>query len=975
MQGHTVSTYEHTKNSLTLVVITHGRPDFLRRALTYYREFEIELIVLDSSAVSAEGIAAGFPKVDYHHVPQFTYSELPAKLKYGVALVRTPFMAFAAVDDFLLRDGLADSVAYLQSNDDYGLCHGYCLMYVTHADSVKYFRRERRVLEDYSSACGAERALEYMNQFIPPFYAVCRTELVVRWLHWLPSDTHFEWLEISHVYFMLASAKARILPIPYAVREGNYYDSEHKSNVLHVLDAQDAQAIDARERYADAFAEIATDTFLPDRSSRQLSALKSMEAMSDCIRSGRSLEVGFIFTSHWTNAQTGPVRRFTPIQFVEMPFYNQTFFNVLTELELLMHGLPAGAIQLPELEGIWARQAMLLEQHPNDTAQTILNRLWQAMDLSVFNRDVVQQLAGRLEEAGEEAVAGDMQQWAAKLAAIGATHRGELLAHTPSGQVLGWLKARNASLPQASVVTSYLQRVGPGPEFGILLLDLDNDMEKLQVTLDSLLEGQYRSFKITVFTTGEPPVASTAQDILHFVKVNKAHYVDKLNQVAMQSSSAWLLLAETGSQFTPAGLLRLALELVKTPDCRAVFADEIHRDGNGALRSAWRPGFNLDLLQSVPALMARHWLIRRDVLREVGGYSANFSDAIEFDLLLRIIEKGGMGWLAHLDEPLLICSAPVLEENPHERLALVRHLATRGYQPLVTSEYPRVYRIDYRHPERPLVSVILACQDNLAQLQRCLENLQLRTRYINYEVLVVDNSSQDAAMQDWLEHAEQGWTKLRVLRSEQPINMPALYNAASQQAKGEYLVLLDSDAEIVNPNWIETLLNHAQRPEIGVVGVKLTDATGNVTQAGLLLGFDGGVSAAFAGETKDAFGYQQRLIADQNYSAVCAACLMIGSSLFQEVGGLDEDMFGDSLSDVDLCLKVGQAGFLTVWTPYVQVIHPGEVVQTLTALAALRAKWATAFAHDLAYNRNLSQTGSSFTLGAAVPFNWTPLLG
>ncbi|RBH34927.1 glycosyl transferase family 2, partial [Pseudomonas sp. MWU13-2860] len=148
------------------------------------------------------------------------------------------------------------------------------------------------------------------------------------------------------------------------------------------------------------------------------------------------------------------------------------------------------------------------------------------------------------------------------------------------------------------------------------------------------------------------------------------------------------------------GLLRASLELLGAADCRAVATDEIQRTAEGALVDVFRPGFNLDLLQSIPSLMARHWLIRREVLLEVVGYQSDFHKALEFDLLLRISGQEGLGGLAHLDEPLLITQAAVLEENAHERQALLRHLGHRGYKARISSTVPGTYQIDYRHCEQ-----------------------------------------------------------------------------------------------------------------------------------------------------------------------------------------------------------------------------------------------------------------------------------
>jgi GT2 family glycosyltransferase len=185
---------------------------------------------------------------------------------------------------------------------------------------------------------------------------------------------------------------------------------------------------------------------------------------------------------------------------------------------------------------------------------------------------------------------------------------------------------------------------------------------------------------------------------------------------------------------------------------------------------------------------------------------------------------------------------------------------------------------------------------------------------------------------------------------------------------------LAADAEVVNANWIEALLNQAQRPEVGVVGAKLVDREGSVTGAGLILGLNGGIVSPFIGEKKDASGYMRRLLVEQNYAAVSGACLMIRKEVFDALGGLDREHFDDVYADVDLCLKVADAGLLTVWTPQVQVTHPGTLPDAPQAVAALRDKWQARFAHDEAYNNNLALTGKGFALGEPAPVNWAQLL-
>jgi glycosyltransferase domain-containing protein len=955
---------------LTVVLITHNRPAFLRRAVKYYSALPCKIMVLDSTPERPQG---DFSSVDYHHVPQFAYWGMQAKLAYGVEQLTTPYMVLAADDDFILHDSLFESVGFLEANRDYGMCHGYCMMYLTLAEGVSYYRRDKKVQENYASERAQDRVIDYMSQYIPPFYAVTRTDLMKTWHSALPPGTNFQWQEIGHVYFLLASAKARILPIPYVVREINYGNSEHSTEVYHSLTYVDAKSVAEREAFAEFLASLPTGIEGLDAEQGKAFALQAFEAMVDSLQSGRALTAELIIQSTWNQALKVPDRRFGPLQYVEMPFYNQVFFDRLTQFEFMLHAMPAGRIQLEGLEGVWTRQAHLLQARNNDTPESVVDRMWQAHDLNAFNRTVVRRLAAQLELLGEDGDAQLMREWIARLDALTVEDHHSVFDNMQSGRLLKWLASRQPVADQVESIAGHLAANDGGPLFSVFLLDLDDDIDKLQVSLDSLLEGHCKAFRIVVFTTGEAPAATTAQNTLHFVRVTTDNLVDKLNQSVRQSLCDWVLLAQAGDEFTAGGLLRASLELMSADGVRAVATDEIQRNDKGALLDVFRPGFNLDLLQSIPSLMARHWLVRREVLLEVGGYQADFSKALEFDLLLRIIEKGGLGGLAHLDEPLLITQASELEENAHERQALLRHLGNRGYKAKVTSALPGTYQVDYRHSDQPMVSIIVPAIDDLAALQRCLNGVLLRTRYNRYEVLIAANPNQSAAVNDWLGAMQH--PKVRVLRANQQLGDAALCNASSQEAQGEYLVLMAADSEVVNPNWIESLLNHAQRPEVGIVGAKLVDRDGKISQSGLVLGMNGGVGSAFIGERHSAEGYMHRLAVEQNYSAVSKVCLMVGKELFEALGGLDENTFADGFSDVDLCLKAGQAGYLIVWTPLVQVIHPGNLPQASKALDALREKWSDAFARDPAYNANLALTGKGFVLDENAPINWAQLLG
>jgi GT2 family glycosyltransferase len=302
---------------------------------------------------------------------------------------------------------------------------------------------------------------------------------------------------------------------------------------------------------------------------------------------------------------------------------------------------------------------------------------------------------------------------------------------------------------------------------------------------------------------------------------------------------------------------------------------------------------------------------------------------------------------------------------------------------------PGINRVRYLHSAQPAVSIIIPTRDQLPLINGLIDSLLAKTSYTNYELLIVDNDSRDPAACAYLDGiAQLNSPQLRVLRYPHPFNYSAINNFAAAQARGEYLILLNNDTAVIQDDWIEQLLNHAQRPEVGIVGAKLHYPDGRIQHGGVILGLRGPADHPFIGLPGDATGYMHRLQVDQNYTAVTAACLMIRASVYAEVGGLDEQHFKVSYNDVDLCLKVNQAGYLTVWTPYARLMHEGSVSQTkvdTTAQAAkqkrfqseqhaMYRKWLPLLARDPMYNRNLNLDGVGFELDPQPQRAWQPFV-
>ena len=947
----------------TLVLLAHDQSTALRRALRHYRDSSFSMLVIDSSNLIDAGISTAFPGVQYLHAPGA--SGFGDKVRQAVERVVTPYLAIADADSFLLPQALEQSLSFLEAHAEYSACQGYSLAFEAHADRVDYYLLDRKGCEDYCASSAEARLAVFAEDCPSLVSALTRTETLRRNYASLPAGFDSRLQQAGHCYGLMAQGKVRLLDIPHGLHERSRIEKP-QNPLVTVPGASDLHAAAEQERFAAALASaFGTDT--PTREYAKAIVKKQDERS---VPQGRKL-----FESIWDSRRGEPVRRFEPTQYVEMPFYNQAFFDVLTTLEFLLHAAPSGQVQLRELEAVMLRQKELSRPQRNTSAEPLDEQLARAFLSYAFNQDLVKQLLGLMQAKGDTRYVQMLQAWDQRLKAAAFENTAKLFDATRSGQLLRWLEAREPSAGEAGQVSKYLAARDGGPKFGILLLDLEADVFKLQATFDSIINGYCRAFKIIVFTTGDLPAETTPQNVLHFVKVNESNYVDKINQVVNQSDCDWMVMAEVGDELTPGGLFRAGVELLAAPQCQAVAMDELQRQPDGTLADVFRPGFNLDLLQNSPALMARHWLVRRETLVKLGGYSREFKNAMEFDLLLRLIEQDGLEGLAHLDEPLLICQAPALKDNADERKTLLRHLAVRGYQADVSAAVPGTHKIDYRFADRPMVSIIVHGIGELIALQRCLLSVLQRTRYQRYEVLVPTGAANNSVLRTWLSGQGHQASRVRLLDIEPGVATGTLINAASQHAKGDYLVTLAADSEVVNVNWIESLLNQVLRPEVGVVGAKLVERDGSITQAGLILGLNNGVGSAFVGEPKTARGYMNRLVVEQNCSAVSFACLMISRQLFEAADGIDTGLFDEALGDVDLCLRIGQAGYLTVWTPHVQVIQPGVLASTPQALAALREKWSEAFAQDRFYNGNLALEGAGFALGAVRIVPWTDLLG
>lgn len=554
-----------------------------------------------------------------------------------------------------------------------------------------------------------------------------------------------------------------------------------------------------------------------------------------------------------------------------------------------------------------------------------------------------------------------------------------------------WQDSRTPNAAQSRLIDDHLAAHAGGPSFCVVVRDRQPGLDALQATLSSAQPGylRYQSLQLHVLTSKPlDEVASLARDGVQIhAGIDPQDFAAACNRIAAQAGPEWLIFTDAGDTFTPSGLRAVALELMCADSCQAAYADAIAGDGGQTFEPILRPAFNLDLLLSCPVSMSRHWIFRRSAFLRMNGFDAATDDAQEFDLLLRLIETEGMEGLGHVSETLLTMPPPQLQTTAAEVATLQRHLQSRGYdQAEIDTRLPGRYRIRYGHGHEPLVSLVIEATDDLALLQRCLESVLEKTSYGQYEVLLLDSAGTAPNLRSWLDELGQlGHPRVRIVRAPQATQRSAAQNEAAQQAGGEYLVFLRHDTAVLHGSWLQELLNHAQRPEVGIVGAKLLSPDGRILHAGLVLGLNGAAGTPFAGLPHTHPGYMHRLEVDQNYSAVSGDCLMVRRALYDELGGMDAQNHPALLADIHLCLQMRQAGYLIVWTPHCVLLQGSENRQApgLPAADELEAiqheeshlyrNWLPVLAHDAAYNQSLSLHGNGFEVETDTSIHRKPL--
>jgi GT2 family glycosyltransferase len=395
-----------------------------------------------------------------------------------------------------------------------------------------------------------------------------------------------------------------------------------------------------------------------------------------------------------------------------------------------------------------------------------------------------------------------------------------------------------------------------------------------------------------------------------------------------QANGDYISFLEAGDSLASEALFELVARLQSEPGLDVVYSDEDWLSESGRREDPlFKPDWDADLFLSTNYLV-RFGIFRRRLVSEVGGFHSSAGGGEIYDLLLRLTERTAR--IAHVPKVLYHCrrqpatADAVLARhaaNRHESRAIEDALRRRGRpgraQAVFTRGGSRCYATRFELTQRPLVSIVIPTRDKRALLQTTLESIWERTDYDRYEIIVIDNQSTDP---DAVRYLASIGSRCQVRQWTKPFNYSALNNFGVRHARGEQLLFLNNDVEVIHADWLTAMLEHAQRPEVGAVGAKLLYADGRIQHAGVVVGINRAAANAFRSWPGATIGRPRLADLTRECSAVTGACMMVPRRVFDEVGGFDENL-RVVLNDVDLCLKIRQRGHLVVYTPHALLYH------------------------------------------------------
>ncbi len=529
-------------------------------------------------------------------------------------------------------------------------------------------------------------------------------------------------------------------------------------------------------------------------------------------------------------------------------------------------------------------------------------------------------------------------------------------------------------------------------KFSILVPLYNTPLQFLEEMIDSVKNQTYANWELCL-ADGSDKDLNLAKEVKRIAKGDSRIRYKKLaknfgisentNACIKMATGDYIALFDHDDLLHPAALYEV-MRAICEKDADFIYTDEntFSQTPADAYCPHHKPDFAPDLLRSYNYI-CHFTVFSKTLLKKIGGgFRKEFDGSQDYDIILRLTEQAQnivhipqilYYWRAHRNSVASDISAKPYTLDAARR-ALAEHLERVGLKGTVTdSRIPSTYRIQYELTEEPLVSLIIPNMDHIDVLDQCIQSVEKRSTYRNFEILIVENNSRKDETFAYYDKITKEYDNIRVVRWAYEFNYSKINNFALKSAKGKYVVLLNNDIEILTPSWIEEMLMFVQRDDVGAAGIMLYYPDDTVQHAGVILGIGGVAGHSHKYFPRGDYGYMSRMTLAQNLSAVTAACMMIKTSVLEEVGGLDETL-AVAFNDVDLCMKIREAGHLIVWTPYAEAYHyesksrgledtPEKQKRFQKEVYTFMDKWGDVLAKgDPYYNPNLTLEHENFSL-------------
>lgn len=520
--------------------------------------------------------------------------------------------------------------------------------------------------------------------------------------------------------------------------------------------------------------------------------------------------------------------------------------------------------------------------------------------------------------------------------------------------------------------------------FSIVIRLGDTSEERLRNCLDSLIDQIYRDWEAWIaHDSASPRIRAVVEEygrrdgrIRAAMPSSEGASVSACNRALALARGDYIILLDPNGALAEHACYLFAEALAADPDLELVYADEDEVHSSGERTAPWFKG-QWDVVRALQQdYLSRCCALRACLVRKVGGFASGHAGSTSYDLTLRCAAALAHQRIGHL--PFVVYHAPdssgagsvdfteQIAQDTDRLRAVAGHLHDSGIRASVElGTVPGVLQVRYGIPEpRPMVTLIIPTRNAADLVRRCIDSIIARTSYPAFEILLVDNESDDPVALAYFRQLALS-DHVRLMRFDGPFNYAAINNVAAGHAAGDILGLLNNDTEVIDGEWLTEMVAHVMMPATGAVGAKLLYPDRTIQHAGIVMGLHGTVGHLLHRAPSEAPGYACCLAVAREVTAVTGACLLVRRSAYQEVGGLDEVNLPVTFNDIDLCLKLRSQGYRNVWTPHAVLYHhegatrgpddsPEKAARFSAEWAYMKRRWGAVLEDDPFYSPNLS---------------------